>query len=479
MQAPSLGIIDWFLPPEARVDEATLGRARIFTVTHLFGPLLGHAISVYLYLADNQHELRFWVIVGCISLFWTLPFVLKLTGQLHLVALLSVIDLTFVTLYGSYHYGGVSSPFLPWLLTAVLLGFFYLGDRPKLVLAVLGVNILGFYVAYQLTGGFPQHIPLSELSGVGIVSVISATLYVSMMAVYYANLVTSQSVLVREEERHRLTAARARQAMEEAERANQSKSVFLAKMSHQFRTPLNAIIGYSEILLEDAEHGTDNTQIDDLRRINAAGKHLLSLVTSVLDLSKIEANKTELVTEPFDVARFLEDVVATSRSLIIANRNELVVERSADLGIMISDATKLRQSVLNLLSNAGKFTQDGRVTLSVVREKRAAGDWLRMSVEDTGIGISPENVRKLFENFNQGDPSTSSKYGGTGLGLALSQNLCRLMGGTIAVQSEPGRGSRFTICVPTYIDDHRGAETDEGTAGAAASEALVAGRASP
>jgi signal transduction histidine kinase len=157
--------------------------------------------------------------------------------------------------------------------------------------------------------------------------------------------------------------------------------------------------------------------------------------------------------EPFDVSSFLEDVISTSRSLIIANRNEFVVERSSDLGIMISDATKLRQSVLNLLSNAGKFTKDGRVTLSIAREKRSAGDWIRISVEDTGIGITPDNVRKLFQDFNQAEASTASKYGGTGLGLALSQTLCKIMGGGITVESTYGRGSKFIIRVPAYIDD--------------------------
>jgi signal transduction histidine kinase len=283
--------------------------------------------------------------------------------------------------------------------------------------------------------------------------VVSATIYVSMMAIYYANVVTSQSVLVREADRHRATAARMRKAMEEAERANQAKSIFLAKMSHQLRTPLNAVIGYSEILLEDAELKRDNTQIEDLRRINSAGKHLLSLVTSVLDLSKIEADKTELVVEPFDVAGFVDDVVATSKSLVVANRNEFAVERSPDLGIMISDATKLRQSVLNLLSNAGKFTKDGRVTLSIAREKRLTGDWMRIAIEDTGIGITPDNVQKLFKDFNQAEASTATKYGGTGLGLALSQSLCRMMGGAITVESTYGRGSRFTIRVPAYVED--------------------------
>ncbi len=420
-----LRMLDWFVPPQARTDEATLGRARIFAFSHLFGPFLGHAISIYLYVVAHQRSVPVWVIITCITAFWALPFALKLTGKLQTLALCSVVNLTFVTLYGSYYYGGVSSPFLPWLLTALLLGFFYLGERPLLVLSVFGVNIAGFYTAYWVTGSFPEYISLKELSGVGIVSVISATIYVSMMAIYYANVVTSQSLLVREAERHRATASRMRKAMEEAERANQAKSIFLAKMSHQLRTPLNAVIGYSEMLLEDAELKRDDTQIEDLRRINSAGKHLLSLVTSVLDLSKIEADKTELAVEPFDVASFLEDVISTSRSLIIANRNEFIVERSADLGIMISDATKLRQSVLNLLSNAGKFTKDGRVTLIVAREKQAAGDWIRISVEDTGIGITSDNVRKLFQDFNQADASTASKYGGTGLGLALSQTLCR------------------------------------------------------
>jgi signal transduction histidine kinase len=249
-----------------------------------------------------------------------------------------------------------------------------------------------------------------------------------------------------------------RRAMEESERANEAKSIFLAKMSHQLRTPLNAVIGYSEILLEDAELKRDSAQIEDLRRINAAGKHLLSLVTSVLDLNKIEADKTELVLEPFDVASFIDDVVATTRSLVVANHNEFVIERSPDLGIMISDATKLRQSVLNLLSNAGKFTKDGRVTLNVARERGTTGDWIRICIEDNGIGITADNVQKLFKDFNQAEASTSTKYGGTGLGLALSQSLCRMMGGAITVESTYGRGSRFTIRVPAYIEDEEASQ---------------------
>jgi signal transduction histidine kinase len=454
LQAAFLHKLDWFVPPQARTDAATLGRARIFAFSHVFGPFLGHAITTYLYYTDQNRELPFWVIVTCISLFWTMPLGLKLTGRLQQLALFSVANLTFVTLYGSYYYGGVSSPFLPWLLTALLLGFFYLGEKPWLVFGVFAVNLTGFFAAYAIRGSFPQHIPLEALSGVGIISVISATIYVAMMALYYADVVASQSGLEREAERHRATAERLRMTMEAAERANQQKSIFLAKMSHQLRTPLNAVIGYSEMLLEDAELN-DDEQSEDLRRINRAGKHLLSLVTDVLDMSKIEADKTELVIQPFELLGFLEDVIATSRSVVEANGNEFLVERGAGLGIVISDATRLRQAILNLLSNAGKFTKNGRVTLQISRERGDEEDWIRIAVSDTGIGISPDNLQKLFQDFNQAEASTSSKYGGTGLGLALSQTLCRMMGGDISVESEFGRGSRFTIRVPAYIEDHQ------------------------
>ncbi len=154
--------------PQARTDAATLGRARIFAFSHVFGPFLGHAITTYLYYTDQNRELPFWVIVTCISLFWTMPFGLKLTGRLQQLALFSVANLTFVTLYGSYYYGGVSSPFLPWLLTALLLGFFYLGEKPWLVFGVFAVNLTGFFAAYAIRGSFPQHIPLEALSGTSL-----------------------------------------------------------------------------------------------------------------------------------------------------------------------------------------------------------------------------------------------------------------------------------------------------------------------
>jgi len=450
----SAAITDWFIPDSLRTDAATFGRARIFVFSHLFGPSLGQSISVYLYILDPNPGSAYWTIVASITAFWTLPFWLKLTGRLTPLALFTVENLTFVTLFGSYHYGGVSSPFLPWLLNALLLLFFYLGDRPRLrylVLALFALNVLGFYLAYAVNHSFPEHVPIAAMSGLGLTSVLSATVYMSMMALYYANVVASQSELEHEVQNHRATAVQLREAKEEAEAANRAKSEFLAKMSHELRTPLNAVIGYSEMLLEDAEiDGRKQQQIADLRRINSAGKHLLSLVTDVLDLSQIEAGKMDLSAQPFDLNTFIDDVVATCRPLVLDNGNDFVVERGEGLGVIVSDATKLRQAVLNLLSNAAKFTNSGRVTLGAMREK-ADGDWIRIAVRDTGIGIRREALPKLFQNFNQAEASTSSRYGGTGLGLALSQKLCLMMGGGITVESEPGHGSCFTIRIPATL----------------------------
>jgi signal transduction histidine kinase len=443
-----LAWIDWFIPPALRTDTASLWQARIFAISHLLGPCLGAVIFVYLYRADPKPGLPFWILCGLASQFWILPLGMKLTGRLTWAATVSVCSLTFLSVFGSFFYGGVSSPFLPWFLTALLLGFFYLGNKPFLVLGLFAVHLLGFCVAYLLYGGFPTVVPVEALSGVGVISACAATLYTSMMAIYYANVITAQSDLKREVDRHEVTSARMRDAKEKAERANEAKSVFLAKMSHHLRTPLNAVIGYSEILLEDACSDGNDAQIADLRKIHGAGRHLLSLVTDVLDMSKIDADDVELLVTGFALNGFVVDVVSTCRSLVERNGNKLTVEQGAELGTVFSDETRLRQVVINLLSNAGKFTTNGDVFLRVARNRSLSRDEIVIVVEDTGIGISAANLERLFTNFNQADASTSSKYGGTGLGLALSRRLCHLMQGDISVTSEIGKGSAFTIRVP-------------------------------
>ena len=237
----------------------------------------------------------------------------------------------------------------------------------------------------------------------------------------------------------------------ELEVASRHKSEFLANMSHELRTPLNAIIGYSEMLQEEARDQSAEGFVPDLQRINAAGKHLLELINGVLDLSKIEAGKMELYLETFEVEALVRDVAAVLEPLAQKNANRLEVQCAPDVGAMRADLTKLRQALFNLLSNACKFTERGVVSVAVAREATADGDVIVFAVSDTGIGMTPEQMARLFEEFGQADASTTRRYGGTGLGLALSRRLCRMMGGDITVTSEPGRGSTFTIRLPAEV----------------------------
>jgi signal transduction histidine kinase len=257
-------------------------------------------------------------------------------------------------------------------------------------------------------------------------------------------------------------------ARDQAMQATEAKSQFLASMSHELRTPMNAIIGFTRLVMRRSKEVLPAQQYGNLEKTLASANHLLALLNDVLDLSKIEAGKMAALIERFDVATLIGEVQAVVQPLIARNGNSLAIECAPDLGAMTSDPTKLRQNLLNLLSNAAKFTKQGTITLAARRLERDGEDWLEFKVSDTGIGMTQDQLGRLFEAFGQAEASTARDYGGTGLGLAITRRYCRLLGGDVTVESDPGAGATFTIALPALAT---GAEP---AAVAAAPRALAA-----
>ena len=449
MNRASINFVDWFIPAEIRESETDRLMARTFVALHLVGPLMGHGVTYFLANTKAGTTWQFWVTEAMVASFWAIPLFVRSIGSLRTPAMVSVQLLVCLSLFGSFFFGGISSPFLPWFLIAMVLGFFYLANQVGGVLFGVGVQLAAFFAARLLLGDFPELLEAESLKYANLISIVAALAYMTLLCLYYENVMRISTEMEAEaaEQRQRLVALS--DAMEAAELASKRKSIFLAKMSHELRTPLNAVIGYTEILRETYEQRPDGERkMADLDRIRTAGRHLLALVDDVIDLSSIEANRLELTVEPVAVSALVEDVVSTAAPLIHKRDNRLVVEMPEDLGTLELDALKLRQSMLNLLSNAAKFTTKGTITLTVLRNRSEMGEQLMIEVSDNGIGMTQEGVGRLFTDFSQAENDTSSKFGGTGLGLALTRRFCEMMGGEITVRSQRGIGSSFAIRIP-------------------------------
>ncbi len=442
--------VDWFIPTKLRSSDY-LVNIRMFLFSHLFGPFLGHTISLSMLYIDGGADTSWWIFFFAVTAFWPFPLLLRLTGWYVPLSLLSIENLMFCVFWGCYQYCGVSSPILPWLVTVPLLAFFYLPARSTRIIVGVQIvaNLAAFYGIYCVFG-FPERVALNLLVALGLISTFCASIYVSMMALYYANVVSSQAELEQEVQLRRATEQKLREATEQIERAMLAKSEFLAKMSHELKNPLNSIIGYSEILIENLGAREDQ-KYKDLQTIRGAGHRLLELIDDLLNLSRLEAGKMTLHPDRIELRDLFEGMAAKWRSTIVESGNEFRVELPAADEILC-DASKLRRVVENLLSNAAKFTENGSITFSASMR----GNVLHISVEDTGIGISEEQISRLFETFGRSENETASNYGDdVRLGLPLAQRYCRLMGGELTVQSKPGAGSRFAVRLPIRPIDEK------------------------
>jgi signal transduction histidine kinase len=444
-------LVNYFIPPEIAEDRDARNRAHVFLVSHILGPFIGNVVPITIFLLDPSPGYDVAVLAISITAFWIFPFALRAGVPYSPLALVSIENLIFCIFWSCYFYGGITSPTLAWVLVIPLLAFFYLGSSSSLrlvVMAMFTVNVAVFGFVYFFDFEVNSKLPVAAMQGLGLVSTTAAAIYVAMMALYYAKIQASQGELESEVREHMATAAALRAATEEAIRASAAKADFLAKMSHELRTPLNAVIGYSQYLLEDAQIEGDEASVSDLTKIHTAGQHLLKLVNEVLDLSKIEAGKMELDLEETDLVALLTEIADAARETVARNKNEFGCALSPDLGLALCDASKFRNMISQLLDNAAKFTERGKVELLARRLTDNDDDELVVDIIDTGIGIAADQINHLFEKFTVADDSSTSKYGGAGLGLALSQKLCKLMGGEIFVESKLGKGSRFTIRLP-------------------------------
>jgi signal transduction histidine kinase len=461
--------IDWFIPPALRASESERPMARFSVALHITAPVFGQLITLCLGRSAAGHTWQFCVIEGLVVSFLVMPFLLRRGLSLRMVSTISLQGLVSLSLFGSFFLGGVASPLLPWFLIAMVLAFFFLADFMTVTLTGTAIQLAIFIGARLAYGRFPTLLDPHGLAAVNALSILMALLYMTVCTLLFEKVMRINLSLEQAMIDQRVKLARTREAMEAAELASTRKSIFLAKISHELRTPLNAVIGYAEMLRENFEDMPGAARkMEDLERIHAAGRHLLALVNNVIDLSSIESNREELTLEPIDVTALVDEVVATASPLMAKRDNRMVVYMPVDLGTLDLDALKVRQCMLNLLSNAAKFTTKGMIMLTVLRRDQDGSAHMVVEVTDNGIGMTQHGLGRIFKNFTQAENDTVSHFGGTGLGLALTRRFCEMMGGGISVRSERGVGTSFTMNIPITsspqaFDGQAGTRT-EGTA---------------
>ena len=446
-----LRLADYFVPEAMAADREASNQARMFLISHTIGPVLGNSVPIALFAFDPTPGIDVLILAVSISLFWVFPFLLRRGVAYDRLVVLSVVNLNFAILWSCYHYGGVASPTLTWVLIIPILSLFYVGGERRLqpwLLGVTAVSMAVFFGMYSWLDPSPNDVPDAAMLGLGGVSTLATLAYVATMAIYYARIFDAGVDLEVEVRRRRAMADELRRAVALAHRSGSAKSEFLARMSHEIRTPLNAIIGYGQLLKEEAEETDDRSMRADLTRILDAAYYLMRLIDMILDLAKIEAGRMSFDVRPHHVGALLDKAVAARRDLIEDRRNQVRVEIEAGLDRVEIDGHRFLQILDAILENAATHTEDGLITLTAARDAGGRAPSFRVEIADTGDGIPPEQMATLFKTFATAQSAATGRYGGTGLNLAVCHQLCGAMDGSVDVSSAPGAGTTITVTMP-------------------------------
>ena len=449
--AQYLRLIEYFIPEGMKNDREAANQARMFLISHSMGPILGNAVPLAVLIFNSTLRPDAIILAVAITAFWVFPFLLKRGVRYETLVLTSVVNLNFCILWSCYFYGGVSSPTLPWLLIIPILSLFYIGGERKLQPHLLAISAGAFMLFLGIYNAFPPppiDMPPYAVHGLGIVSTTAALAYVATMAIYYARIFDSGVALETEVRRRRETTDALREAVAQADRAGSAKAEFLARMSHELKTPLNAVIGYSQILREDAIGDEHQTMREDIDRIHDAGQYLLRLVNMILDLSKLEAGRMQFSIRQHRIEDVVRAAARAKRTFVDGNGNRLLFDLDPDLVEVAVDASRLQQVLEAVIENAAQHTEHGEITIAVRGAELGDDRAFSIAVRDTGKGIDPAVLPTLFETFTATRDAAHGRYGGTGINLTVVHRLCHAMGGGIDVESTMGVGTTFRITLP-------------------------------
>ncbi len=441
-------LLDYFIPMELQIQPDTHRRARMFMLSHICGPFLGNVIPLYLHFVNKiPADFRFWTFFISVTAFWFYPFVLRYTKMYRTLAFISIQNLNFCILWACFSYGGIYSPFLPWVLVIPVLSFLYLpatGLTRVVILTQIYTSVCTFAALVICGYDFPK-VDLQQLQIIGVISIISASIYVVIMAFYFANAFREQKDFETELSGLVAAADNLRNLTLSAHQATAAKADFVASMSHELRTPLNAVIGYSQLMLEDAEETGDDDMVVDIEKIHLAGTQLLTLVDDILDFSKIEANKMETQSSSLNLLRGIGLQMEELKAKIKARQYSLKLLLPHEDPVLKLDWQSIGKSIDHVIAGVTSKGSGGEIQMAV---RYQPNHELEIEIVDPAVYDTKFKTEGLFDIFADDSDASTTKYGGAGISLALSQKFAELVGGRIRAASNDAGKRVFTMNIP-------------------------------